>query len=68
MCHDKGHESMISVTGSSNFGHAICCKPDYLEGPCSDAEGSGYICSQPASVWESGDAYKEILTNGELNY
>ena len=27
MCHDKDHQSMIRVTGSSNFGHGVCCKP-----------------------------------------
>ena len=29
MCHDTDYSSMMLTTGSSNFGHAICCKPGY---------------------------------------
>ena len=35
-CHDKNHESMIKVTGSSNSGHAVCCKPDYSGEHCNN--------------------------------
>lgn len=28
-CHDSNHQSMFLITGSTNYGHGICCKPDY---------------------------------------
>jgi hypothetical protein len=28
MCHKHDYSSMISMTGSSNFAHGICSKPD----------------------------------------
>jgi len=43
MCHDKDHESMIGVTGSSNVGHGVCCKPGYSGDHCND-EGD-QVCS-----------------------
>ena len=34
MCIRKDYLSMIYITGSSNYGHGICCKPGYNEGLC----------------------------------
>ena len=34
-CRHKSNKSMIKVTGSSNIGHGICCKPDVFTGECS---------------------------------
>ena len=46
MCHDKDYQSMFRVTGSSNFGHGVCCKPDY-EGQHCGPNDSKHTCSQP---------------------
>ena len=43
MCHDKDHGSMIGVTGSSNIGHGVCCKPGYSGDHCNDA--GDQVCS-----------------------
>lgn len=42
-CHDENNNSMIQVTGSSNAGHGICCKPDY-EGLHCNSDGE-HRCS-----------------------
>jgi hypothetical protein len=45
MCHNKNYDSMILETGSSNFGHGICCKPGYNEGYCATEGNDKHICS-----------------------
>ena len=45
MCHKNDYTSMMQVTGSSNFGHGICCKPESTHENC---VSNGYqTCSQP---------------------
>lgn len=66
-CHDKIHESMILVTGSSNFGHGICCKPDFNDAPCNN-NGGMFACSQPVASIDTSEEFMNILTNGELNH
>lgn len=34
MCISRNYSSMIEVTGSSNYGHGICCKPNVTTGIC----------------------------------
>ena len=65
-CHDKNHKSMVLATGSSNYGHGICCKPNYSEGICH--EESSHICSQPVSYQETSSEFKNILTDGKENH
>ena len=56
---------MIRITGSSNYGHGICCKPDYIGSPCNNRELS---CSQPSAAIDTSDKYMNILTDGKFNY
>ena len=60
MCHHKTHKSQITVTGSSNPGHAVCCKPDYVGKDCETKDDT--VCSQPAYKDNTADKYKSILT------
>ena len=43
MCHDKNNASLIKVTGSSNPGHAVCCKAKYFGDHC-ETKGNT-VCS-----------------------
>ena len=43
MCTRKDQGSMISITGSSNRGHGICCKPEYQGEFC--ITNDQYVCS-----------------------
>lgn len=61
-CHDDNQGSMIAITGSSNFGHGICCKPDFSGENCNN-EGRN-TCSQPVAAKDTSAEYKNILTNG----
>lgn len=64
-CHDKDHDSMAKVTGSSNFGHGVCCKPDYTGEHCnSDIE---HRCSQPVTRTDTKKEFVNILTDNK-NY
>ena len=64
MCHDNDYGSMLAVTGSSNPGHGICCKPGY-EGPnCMTNEQT--TCSQP--VFETADSLFTDITTDGLNH
>ena len=66
MCHADDYTSMIRVTGSSNIGHGVCCKPDYTGDHCnSDAD---HECSQPAKITDANSPLKDILRTGDLNY
>jgi hypothetical protein len=67
MCHDRDHKSMILTTGSSNFGHGVCCKPGSTNEHCVGGAGSDHICSQPALAKDTPEKYKPILTGG-VNY
>lgn len=62
-CHDKDHGSMISVTGSSNFGHGVCCKPGYSGEHCNN--DGNHVCSQPVAAKDTSDEFKDILTDGK---
>jgi len=44
ICGKKDGSSNIAVTGSSNQGHGICCKPDNVTDSHCKSEGD-YICS-----------------------
>jgi len=57
---------MIRKTGSSNYGHAICCKPDYFGGDCNN--DGPLTCSQPSFALETSSDYMNVLTNGVFNY
>ena len=46
-CHNFNHTSMIRETGSSNFGHGICCKPSYNGTYCNN-DGK-HRCSEPVA-------------------
>ena len=65
-CHDKNHESMVLVTGSSNYGHGVCCKPDFESEHCNS--NSDHFCSEPVSYLETKNKYKSILTDELLNH
>ena len=66
MCHDIDQQSMIKVTGSSNFGHAVCCKPGFNGDHCTTDDK--HICSEPAGYEETKQEFKSILTGGTLNH
>ena len=65
LCHDDRHNSMIRLTGSSNYGHALCCKPDYTGGYC-NSDGP-LTCSQPSFAFDTQPDYMNVLTNGMFN-
>jgi len=44
MCHSTDYSSMLLVTGSSNFGHGVCCKPGYTGEHCETSD-SAHTCS-----------------------
>lgn len=67
MCHDTDYSSMFKVTGSSNRGHGICCKPNYSGDHCGPSD-SEHTCSEPSFVEEPDGKNAAILTNGQLNY
>ena len=58
MCHDKKHQSMISVTHTSVYGHGVCCKSNY-EGDFCNNDGK-HQCSPPAG---KSNKYNNVLTN-----
>ena len=65
-CHDKNYESMMRVTGSSNRGHGLCCKPDYNGEHCGPSD-QNHDCSQPAENYDESDSYNSIATSN-LNF
>ena len=65
-CHHRNHENLIRITGSSNYGHGICCKPNYKGKYCNDK--GVLICSQPVSYLDTSPEYLEVLTDGEKNH
>ena len=48
-CHHYNHSSMIKATGSSNFGHGMCCKPHFTGEIFCNNTGE-YVCSQPVAA------------------
>lgn len=54
---------MAKVTGSSNFGHGVCCKPDYMGLHCNS--DSDHRCSQPVDERDTSPEYLPILTDGK---
>ena len=66
MCSRRDGQSMIAVTGSSNRGHGMCCKPEYQGEYC--VTNDEYVCSQPVDEEDTLANYTDILTDGELNY
>lgn len=66
MCGKKDGSSNIAVTGSSNQGHGICCKPDNVTDSHCKSEGD-YICSQPINVADNDPKWKPIITGTKNN-
>lgn len=66
-CHDKTYQSMMMVSGSSNRGHGICCKPDFNGEHCSPSD-ENHDCSMPAEITDPDSEYVHILSPGHLNY
>ena len=64
MCHDTDHSSMFQITGSSNRGHGVCCKPNFKGTHCGPSD-TQHTCSEPTEPED--DQSKEIATGG-LNY
>ena len=67
-CHQKDYESMMNVTGSSNWAHGICCKMDYYGTYCNNLGEENYICSAPAEDLKPDSKYTKIQSQGNLNY
>ena len=63
-CHDVNHGSMIRVTGSSNYGHGVCCKPDYAGEHCNN--DGDHRCSQPVAEADTSELYKPIITKSDM--
>lgn len=57
---------MIALTGSSNKGHGLCCKPGSTHENCVNSDKLS--CSQPANVANTLGKYKPILTKDTTNY
>ena len=62
MCIKPDYTSMMAVTGSSNFGHGLCCRNGYNEGFCSPSD-SGHICSPQSYDPDPDSKYKDVRTN-----
>jgi len=54
---------MFKVTKSSNFGHAVCCKPDYTGLHCNS--NGEHRCSQPVSKSDTIKEFMNILTDNK---
>ena len=67
MCIDKEYRSLFYKTQSSNEAKGICCKPDHKSGYC-DPNNSELICSMPSFDVDPNSLYKQVLSNGKLNY
>lgn len=66
MCHPRNYQSIMILTGSSNFGHSICCKPEYKGKNC--VSDDQITCGPPSIVPDDADSdYKDIL-NDNRNY
>ena len=58
---------MMDVTGSSNFGHAMCCRSDFYGENCNNDDR--FVCSQPSYVdVPDSSSISDQLTSGNLNY
>jgi len=60
MCHDNDYSSMLAITGSSNPGHGICCKPGFEGENCVTNEQT--TCSQPVFESDPESVFTDILT------
>ena len=59
---------MIQYTGSSNPGHGLCCKTQFV-GKNPDFIGNDkFICSQPVTAADTKSPYTKILTDDKFNY
>ena len=65
MCSYTSDRSMIQLTGSSNKGHGICCKPGSTNSNC--VASDTLACSQPSNVANTIPKYKPILTSDTTN-
>ena len=68
MCIFNDYTSMMRITGSSNFGHGVCCHPQSEDGICG-ASDSNHVCSPPS--WEANDnptPYRDVLSHDYRNY
>ena len=66
MCHDRDYESMIVATGSSYYGHGVCCKSSY-DGPHCNND-SKHLCSAPSFITDKESKWADILSPDNLNY
>jgi hypothetical protein len=54
------------LTGSSNYGHSVCCKPDNFQNPC--LSNDELICGPPSMVEKGYDGkYSDIMTPDKNN-
>ena len=67
MCHPRNYQSIMLLTGSSNFGHSICCKPDYTGNNCNSNE---VLTCGPPSIEANPDnsKYSQVLNDDNRNY
>jgi len=65
-CHSKTYGSMMSITGSSNYGHGLCCKPDYNGANC-NSDSSNY-CSEPSYFTNTTAPDFNIVSEGSLDH
>ena len=65
MCHDKNYNSMMLVTGSSNFAHGVCCKESFTGQYCN--EDDDHVCGPPSYVSDTSSSKYSAL-NGNRNY
>lgn len=70
VCSSRNNTSIIQITGSSNFGHAVCCKPEYNGDMCHDDQT--LVCSEPAKddsgsqSWMASSSIESAIAH--LNY
>jgi len=57
---------MIRLTGSSNYGHGICCNPEAEEYPC--VSDDTLTCSYPVFGQDDSMERREIWSAGMLNH
>jgi len=65
-CHEKNYGSMFSVTGSSNYGHGLCCKPDYNGQHCNN--DGNHQCSEPSYFTDTTSDEFNIVSEGSLDH
>ena len=60
MCHEQSYESMMKVTGSSNWGHGVCCKSNYDGKHCN--EETGHKCSMASFDDNLKSKWADVVT------